>query len=136
MDTQNLSEEKLNHIAFSECERNCNTCHHLVRLKHEKQKDGMLFGKCAINSQELSEDSFHKRDADGVMKFHPNDPMHMPCYVSRWRPELGSASDQADRSRRAMERIRSLHKRMKDGDVSEELKSEAREALASFWSQP
>lgn len=31
---------------FHESERNCNTCKHLQRVKHEKNSAGFLFGDC------------------------------------------------------------------------------------------
>ena len=38
--------------------------------KAAKRKDGFLLGICMGDGQNL--------------QFHPHDPMHMPCYVSRW----------------------------------------------------
>lgn len=57
-------------IAFHESEANCNTCVHLERIKHEKTVHGVLKGKCKKDGKDL--------------KFHPDDPMFMPCYKSRW----------------------------------------------------
>ena len=55
---------------FHESEANCNTCKLLERTKHEKRKDGFLLGNCT--------------NTEKTLMFHPDDPMHMPCYVSRW----------------------------------------------------
>lgn len=63
--------------SFHESEANCNTCKYLKREKHEKDKNGFLYGRCGRNP-------FGHMF---VMKFHPEDPMHMRCYVSRWRDE-------------------------------------------------
>ena len=57
-------------IAFHEHEANCNTCKNLCRVKHEKDQSGFLHGICQINQNPI--------------EFHPDDPMHMSCYVSRW----------------------------------------------------
>ena len=54
---------------FDESEANCNTCKHLVRVKHDKCRSGFLYGKCAKDGAELM--------------FHPDDPMHMACYQQR-----------------------------------------------------
>ena len=66
--TEAKEAKKQSDIWFHESEANCNTCKNLVRLKHAKRKDGALLGKCQ----------------HGAQRFHPDDPMHMPCYVSRW----------------------------------------------------
>lgn len=53
---------------FDESEANCNTCKHLVRVKHEPRKDGQLRGTCKNNTDLL---------------FHPDDFMGMNCYEQR-----------------------------------------------------
>ena len=53
---------------FDESEANCNTCKHLVRVKHEPRKDGMLQGECQTMPNLL---------------FHPDDFMGMNCYEQR-----------------------------------------------------
>jgi hypothetical protein len=58
-------------IAFHESEANCNTCANLERVKHDKDSTGFLHGKCKTTGQ--------------MIQFHPDDPMHMDCYVSRWK---------------------------------------------------
>ena len=54
---------------FDESEANCNTCKHLVRIKHAPRKDGQLQGTCPAVGTELM--------------FHPDDHMGMPCYEQR-----------------------------------------------------
>ncbi len=63
---------------FHESEANCNTCKHLERIKHAKDKAGFLYGKCKVES---SESQLYKRD--DMLMFHPEDPMHMNCYEVR-----------------------------------------------------
>jgi len=55
---------------FHEAEANCNTCAHLMRTKHAKCRHGFLEGACGKDGHAL--------------RFHPDDPLHMACYVSRW----------------------------------------------------
>lgn len=74
---------KENVAAYEISEANCNTCKYLKRIKHEKDSSGFLYGICEKKSQLLSEYTFHKRDKDGIMTFHPHDPMGMDCYESR-----------------------------------------------------
>lgn len=57
-------------IAFHESEGNCNTCKNLKRTKHSKSTDGFLSSICTLNSVKV--------------QFHPDDPLHMSCYKSRW----------------------------------------------------
>lgn len=72
-------------IWFHESERNCNTCKYLERVPHEKSKAGFLYGRCTseVSQQECS--PYASRQEGDVMIFHPDDPMHMPCYESRWK---------------------------------------------------
>ena len=58
-------------IAFHESEANCNTCANLERVRHEKQASGFLMGVCKATGRSI--------------EFHPDDPMHLECYVSRWK---------------------------------------------------
>lgn len=53
---------------FDESEANCNTCKHLVRVKHEPRKDKQLQGSCKNHTDLL---------------FHPDDFMGMNCYEQR-----------------------------------------------------
>ena len=69
---------------FAESEANCNTCVHLRRETRTKQRDGFLYGTCASPRAQPEASPYHKRQQGAVMVFHPDDPMHMPCYVSRW----------------------------------------------------
>lgn len=70
------------YIDFCEMDANCNTCQNLDRVPHEKQKGGMLFGRC--KSVPIN----HPYPIlDGVMTFHPEDFMGMECYESRFASE-------------------------------------------------
>lgn len=56
--------------AYEESEANCNTCVHLVRKPHDPKKNaGFLVGECQVTKDPL--------------RFHPEDPLHKPCWVSR-----------------------------------------------------
>lgn len=68
MHKEAVAEQRQSAVWFHESEANCNTCASLTRKKHEKRKDGKLEGTCPKGAQE----------------FHPEDPLHMPCYTSRW----------------------------------------------------
>lgn len=68
MHRDSKQEQRQSAIWFHESEANCNTCASLTRTKHAKRKDGMLEGTCP----------------KGERVFHPDDPMDMPCYTSRW----------------------------------------------------
>ena len=57
-------------VAFHESEGNCNTCRLLVRVPHEKNYAGFLDGRCGRDNH--------------VVRFHPEDPLHMKCYSSRF----------------------------------------------------
>jgi hypothetical protein len=64
-----IKEEKQSRWLWDEQDANCNTCKNLQRVKAPRSKDGLLTGNCpAKNIYQL--------------KFHPDDPMHMPC----WKP--------------------------------------------------
>jgi hypothetical protein len=64
-----IASHKAQVAAFHECEKNCNTCKHLNRAAHKKCQLGFLAGTCTQRAT--------------VFKFHPHDPMHMPCWESR-----------------------------------------------------
>jgi len=97
------------YIAFCDCEENCNTCKHLERVKHEKCRHGWLHGRCKstpINHPYIEKPrnwffSFLWTIALFVRKifflnlfwkvpitFHPDDPMYMECYESRFISNL------------------------------------------------
>ena len=54
---------------FDEMDANCNTCKNLMRVHHEKHKDGCLEGVCKIHAVR--------------MKFHPDDWMGNECWEPR-----------------------------------------------------
>ena len=57
-------------IDFHESEGNCNTCKSLGRVASPKCRHGWLDGKCNNDGEPI--------------RFHPDQPLHMPCYESRW----------------------------------------------------
>ena len=71
-------------IWFHESEANCNTCRFLDRVKRSKNAAGFLYGKCAGTAPRYEVSPYASRQEGDVMVFHPDDAMHMPCYVSRW----------------------------------------------------
>lgn len=70
-------------IIFQENDANCNTCYYLKRVKHPKCSygSGFLEGICENPTQLYLHP--YKTEGDRI-KFHPDDWMGMPCYVSRW----------------------------------------------------
>lgn len=70
--------------AFHESEANCNTCKHLVRVKHPKDPLGFLFGGCASKPDKHIYRQHDIPTEHVPITFHPDDPMHMACYVPRW----------------------------------------------------
>ena len=76
--------KKASGIAFHESEANCNTCAHLERVPHKKHWTGFVYGRCTSPNADKSVHPYKDREVDGVMMMHPDDPMHMPCYKSRW----------------------------------------------------
>jgi hypothetical protein len=68
---------------FHESEANCNTCRNLCRVPHNKIPGGFLTGKCINPKSEMTP---YKASNTDLIMFHPNDPMHMPCYIPRWTP--------------------------------------------------
>lgn len=77
---------KASAAAFHESEANCNTCRHLIRVKHQRRPDGFMHGKCGSGSGQPQSSPYSGRFEDAVMVFHPDDPMHMPCYETRFDP--------------------------------------------------
>lgn len=67
-----LAAHKESGRAFAESEANCNTCRHLDRTQHPKNVAHLLHGKCKADP------------GKGIMTFHADDFMGMPCYVPRW----------------------------------------------------
>lgn len=78
------SARKASAVAFHAMDANCNTCKHLVRVPHEKNSAGFLYGKCSNASGCPDKSPYASRQAGDVMLFHPDDWMGMPCYESRW----------------------------------------------------
>jgi len=70
-------DKKEERAALNDVNMNCNACLKLERVRHEKQKDGFLYGKCGS-----TEEKFYPRD-DGLIKFHPDDWMGMKCFINR-----------------------------------------------------
>lgn len=68
--------------AFDESEANCNTCRHLHRVVH-KRSAGVLYGRCLSPAQDMGAHPYRDRIVYGVMPFHPDDYMGMPCYEAR-----------------------------------------------------
>lgn len=58
--------------AYEAAEASCNTCKHLIRTPGPKCPQGFLNGTCAVTKT--------------VLRFHPEDPGHKPCWVSRRSP--------------------------------------------------
>lgn len=80
----NLSkgERKESRRCFDELDANCNTCVHLVRVANNKSTDGgFLTGTC--EHQDEYPHPYKARERNGVMLFHPNDFMGMPCHKLR-----------------------------------------------------
>jgi hypothetical protein len=71
-------------VSFHESEANCNTCSHLDRVKRPKNAAGFLYGRCKSQAPQIEASPYASRAVDGVMMFHPDDFMGMPCYSSRW----------------------------------------------------
>ena len=69
--------------AFHESEANCNTCAHLMRVKHQKDRAGFLRGVCGNGKSQWDASPYATHIDGNVMRFHPDDPMHMPCYLPR-----------------------------------------------------
>lgn len=64
---------------FDAAEANCNTCRHLRRVKHAKSVAGFLLGACANPEHAATPYAA----LEGLIRFHPDDPMLMPCYQPR-----------------------------------------------------
>ena len=65
--------KKVSDFLFNDSEGNCNTCSSLRRVPFKKRRDGLIDGICAN----------HNSKHFGDITFHPNDPLHMPCYSPR-----------------------------------------------------
>lgn len=78
--------------SFDAAEKNCNTCSHLIRVKHAKCKFGFLYGRCASQSKQWSAHPYKDRFQGDIMIFHPNDWMGMPCYEPRSTEACGKSS--------------------------------------------
>ena len=76
-----VNAKRLSDQTFHESEANCNTCGHLKREGHEKIKGGFLLGRC---DNPMKVPTPYAERSPGLMVFHPDDPMNMSCYVSRW----------------------------------------------------
>lgn len=70
-------------MAFNECEQNCNTCRHLERVEHPKDKHGFMSGVCGNDKGFPSQNPYYEENPSRQMKFHPDDWMGMPCYEAR-----------------------------------------------------
>jgi hypothetical protein len=66
--------------AFADNDRNCNTCIHLERARHPKDRFGFLFGRC--RSTPVAHP--YALRPSGEIMFHPDDAMLMKCYQSRF----------------------------------------------------
>lgn len=56
---------------FHAVDRNCNTCRHLIRVKHDRREDGMQPISCADGK------------FSGVLMNHPDDCTGMECWKRR-----------------------------------------------------
>lgn len=82
---EGMAQHRQSVVWFHEAEANCNTCKDLERVSHNKGKGGFLYGRCNSAVQDLESHPYSTQFVDGVMIFHPHDPMHMPCYSSRFQ---------------------------------------------------
>lgn len=82
MHKDKVEERKLSRKLFDQYEANCNTCIHLQRIKHAKNSSGFLYGTCK-STPTSSQYYTIKIDDSGVIRFHPEDPMFLPCYSPR-----------------------------------------------------
>lgn len=65
---------KCEYQAFADNDRNCNTCRNLERIKQPRDPFGSQRGRCKLIIPPESD----------LIKFYPDDPMHMSCYESRF----------------------------------------------------
>ncbi len=79
-----LATHKAQGVAFHESEANCNTCRALVRIPLPKALDGLHVGCCSSQNGRPQDGPYANRTMGDITVFHPDDPMHMPCYESRW----------------------------------------------------
>lgn len=69
---------------FHEAEGNCNMCRHLRRLPKPKTADGILHGLCDRPGEPERRRAMQSMlPMDHTMRFHPHDPLHMPCWQAR-----------------------------------------------------
>lgn len=72
------------YILFADNEKNCNTCIHLERIKHDKTPHGPLYGKCV--NYIFKESQMNPRLHDNnIISFYPGDCMGMECYSTRFK---------------------------------------------------
>lgn len=74
------------YIAFTDMDRNCNTCIHLKRIKHKNEAHGPLYGECTqlVESKYSCNPVKHN---DNKISFYAGDWMGMTCYKSRFRTD-------------------------------------------------
>ncbi len=77
----NLNKHKEDINTFNEFERNCNTCKHLIRVKHDKCSSGQLKGKC--NGSKISTFNYPLIIKNDIIHFYPQDYMDMKCWENR-----------------------------------------------------
>ena len=68
-------------VLFHESEANCNTCRFLVRLPF-KRGATVMPGRCTNSRASFSAHPYPP-DAQGVMRFAPDDWQGMPCWQAR-----------------------------------------------------
>ncbi|MBA3622877.1 MAG: hypothetical protein H0W48_00100 [Methylibium sp.] len=66
---------------FDEFEANCNTCQSLERVPHDK--GALMRGRCTNPTAAFDAHPYRDLARDGVMVFHPDDHMGMPCHQPR-----------------------------------------------------
>jgi len=69
--------------AFNESEANCNTCKFLERIQRPKEPSRMQYGRCTNPGARIDRHPYRDRIEEGVLTFHADDWMGMPCYVYR-----------------------------------------------------
>jgi len=80
----NYEAARKQHVAwFQEADANCNTCRHLKRIAHPKNRFGFLFAECTNADADMETHPYRESIENGVMMFHPDDWMGMPCHMQR-----------------------------------------------------